>query len=152
MACTGGATHYQYPADAMPVAGLQRSFSDGMQNTETAGVELVQRFRPGGAHAALTDIDRLIADCGGQYAVIARDLGGKESLLIRADEKAIGGEYSHGHVMYNAIARDGDYLIWIQIVQNQQRAGHGYTQAQLVQWVRSAARHADQKACTATAC
>jgi hypothetical protein len=152
MACTGGAGHYEYPAGAIPRTGLQRSFSDRMQLTETAGIELVQRFQPGGAHTALADLDRTVAGCGGQYKVIARDLGGQESLLIQADQRAIIGEYSHGHVMYNAIVRTGDSLVWVQIVQNQQRPGHGYTQPQLIQWIRSVIRHADEKACTATAC
>lgn len=85
--------------------------------------ESVLAFRPGTARAAMTALDALLAGaCRGHFTVVARDLGGDGSVLLRGED-AEPGVAGGRRIGYLAIVRRGDRIAWVKIVDYANRPG-----------------------------
>lgn len=109
-----------YPGNDQVAAALGTSLN-GTGSYSTVG-DSVLSFAPGGARATMAGVRALLTGaCRGHVTLMATDVGGDESLLLRGEDSETGAAGGR-RIAYQVIVRRGDRVAWVTIVDFANRA------------------------------
>ena len=135
------------PGNQSPIAAIGTGFTHGDVPQPVIGAESVIRYGANGAHLAVVAINQLISgSCAGKYKTLSTSLGGAESILVQSnDPETVGVQAAHGVALYYAIIRQGDYLVWVILIDQSHEAA-------LTDEASTLARRGSQRLCAVVAC
>lgn len=131
------------PGNQQPLAAIGVGFTGG----SVFGGESVMRYGSNGAHLTLAAINQLISGpCAGRYQIVGTSVGGNESVLAQSNDlETVIPQAAHGVALYYAIIRQGDYLVWVTLIDQSHEAAPTDVASTL-------ARRGSQRLCAVVSC